>query len=164
VFRDLKSYVCTFVDCDAELFSSQHEWFLHENQKHRREWTCHFCKHRPFRASSALKNHILAKHSKNGPKDELPDIVANSEEPINRPAASDCPLCDDWEKSFAQSQHGDLSKLRKHLGRHMEQLALFALPRAEPDEDNEEEQEEEELSEKSQDDSCYVSTDEDKGP
>ena len=77
---------------------------------------------------------MLAKHPNIAPKKELPDIVAQCEEPINRPTAADCPLCDEWEKAFAKSQYGDLSKLRKHLGGHMEQLALFALPRAEPDE------------------------------
>jgi tetratricopeptide (TPR) repeat protein len=65
--------------------------------------------------------------------------VAQCEEPVNRPTVSDCHLCDYWEKNFAESQHGDLSKLRKHLGRHMEQLALFALPNAEPDEDKSDE-------------------------
>jgi len=88
-----------------------------------------------------LRNHILAKHPNIAPKEELPDIVAQCEEPINRPTAADCPLCDDWEKNFAKSQYGgDFSKLRKHLGRHMEQLALFALPRAEPDDDRSDEE------------------------
>ena len=82
---------------------------------------------------------MLAKYSRIAPKEELPDVVVQCEEPVNRPTATDCPLCDDWEKNFAKSQYGDLSKLRKHLGRHMEQLALFALPRAEPDEDKSDE-------------------------
>ncbi|KAH9207935.1 hypothetical protein DL95DRAFT_527644 [Leptodontidium sp. 2 PMI_412] len=153
VFRDLKPYVCTFADCDSDLFSSQHDWFLHEIQKHRREWACQSCQRPPFQSSSALRNHLLSKHTKIAPKEELPDIVAQCEEPINRPTATDCPLCDDWEKSFAKSQYGGLSKLRKHLGRHMEQLALFALPRVEPDDnrsDGEGESDEEEEAEEVQ--------------
>ncbi|KAL2063264.1 hypothetical protein VTL71DRAFT_5069 [Oculimacula yallundae] len=121
VFRDLKP---------------QHEWFLHEIQKHRREWVCQFCQCPPFKSSSAIRNHLLAKHSSIVTKEDLPEIITLSEEPVNRSTVADCHLCDDWANTFDGSQHGDLQKLRKHLGRHLQQLALFALPRAEIDEDD----------------------------
>ena len=60
------------------------------------------------------------------------------------------PLCDEWEENILDPKrdskraflnegqnvkpYGTLEQFRGHLGRHMEQLALFALPMAESDE------------------------------
>lgn len=70
-----------------------------------------------------------------------------SEEPIDKFSSTACPLCNDWETDMVRKQtilesvfpsrnrlekkddlHSKPRLFRRHLGRHMEQLALFALP------------------------------------
>jgi hypothetical protein len=57
--------------------------------------------------------------------------VLRSEEPINTFPAGACKLCDRWDTilSIHQEPYGSLEAFREHLGYHMEQLALFALPK-----------------------------------
>lgn len=62
--------------------------------------------------------------------------------------AQSCPFCNDWsvalrEKriSAGQATEGkdivvDIGRFRKHLAAHLEQLAIFAIPRATEDEDD----------------------------
>jgi len=78
---------------------------------------------------------------------EIDALILRSEEPIDKVSATACPFCDDWEADLRSSKHestrafldagkepekepfGSIRKFRQHLGRHQEQLALFALPR-----------------------------------
>lgn len=80
----------------------------------------------------------------------LEALILQSEEPVDKISASACLICDEWratlenpnqdaKRSFLNSgqkvePYGTLTQFRRHLGRHMEQLALFALPKAEGDE------------------------------
>jgi hypothetical protein len=80
---------------------------------------------------------------------QLEAIVLESEEPVDKIPAAACKLCNQWENEIRSysavpgkpfrdektSKSGSLSMFRKHLGRHMEQLALFALPIAKNRED-----------------------------
>ena len=77
-------------------------------------------------------------------------MVLQSEEPVDKIPASACLFCDDWEKNLNDPKqdfrrlflndgkevepYGTIVQFRRHLGRHMEQLALFALPMTERDE------------------------------
>ena len=81
VFRDLKPYACTFLDCRTpnRLYESRREWSLH----------------------------IRAKH----PLEE-----------------SICPLC---ESTLASSK-----QFERHVARHLEERALFALPRSSMDDES----------------------------
>jgi hypothetical protein len=146
VFRDLKPYVCTFRSCEILMFPSRNEWFSHELQYHRREWVCQFCQHPPFETTSAISRHIESIHSAIFSVSSLKSLIQQSEEPVDKILASACPLCDDWEadlerkrgaldsillssdESKNQKIFGKTKLFRRHLGRHMEQLALFALP------------------------------------
>jgi hypothetical protein len=80
-------------------------------------------------------------------------LKLRSEEPVDEISASACPLCDDLETNHPGPDHPTsqpssednissepsvtLRQFRRHLGRHMEQLALFALPKREVEEVNE---------------------------
>lgn len=78
--------------------------------------------------------------------------------PVDGIDPSDCPLCDEWglrvrerqakidPESAAEGQQilVTISQFRKHLGNHLEQIALFALPRGVGGEDEEGDREEEE--------------------
>ncbi|KFZ13509.1 hypothetical protein V502_06562 [Pseudogymnoascus sp. VKM F-4520 (FW-2644)] len=130
VFRDLKPYVCTFYECEMLMFRSRHEWFTHELQNHRREWASH---------RNCARNHLSSS--------PLKALIMLSEEPIDKFSSAACPLCNDWETDMVRKQailesvfplrnrlenkddlHSKPRLFRRHLGRHMEQLALFALP------------------------------------
>ena len=133
------------------MFRSRHEWFAHELQVHRREWVCEYCHHGSFATASSFTNHLKSTHPTVLEGSKLEAILLRSEEPIDKIPATACKLCDQWEievRSKIQDserssigekteQYSTLAKFRKHLGRHMEQLALFALPmdKGEEDED-----------------------------
>jgi hypothetical protein len=71
-------------------------------------------------------------------------LVLQCEEPVDKILPTSCQLCDDWATSLLDSKqdykrsfltdgkkvepHSTVAHFRRHLGRHMEQLALFALP------------------------------------
>lgn len=78
---------------------------------------------------------------------DIDAIVRQSEEPVDKISTAACPFCNEWEAEMTSAKHGTtraflsdgkivepyrtIGKFRRHLGRHMEQLALFALPRYE---------------------------------
>ncbi|OBT70030.1 hypothetical protein VE03_00659 [Pseudogymnoascus sp. 23342-1-I1] len=75
---------------------------------------------------------------------QLKALLLQSEEPVDKIRPNACPLCDEWESDLnhlnqdakrlhlnegkVMEPYGTLKQFRRHLGRHMEQLALFALP------------------------------------
>jgi hypothetical protein len=146
VFRDLKPYVCTFKECSMMMFRSRNEWFAHELQNHRREWVCQYCQHAPFPTSTTFSKHISSSHPAVLAKTQIEAILLQSEEAVDTISAFACPLCNEWEESVRARQekqenkirllndgdmieaYGTRKQFRRHLGRHMEQLALFALP------------------------------------
>jgi hypothetical protein len=125
------------------MFRSRHEWFAHELQLHRREWVCEYCNHESFATAASFSTHLKSTHPAVIKSSQLEAIVLQSEEPIDKVPATACKLCDQWEIEVRSKtrdsekpsldekkteQYSTLAKFRKHLGRHMEQLALFALP------------------------------------
>ncbi|KAE9366233.1 hypothetical protein N431DRAFT_495972 [Stipitochalara longipes BDJ] len=149
VFRDLKPYVCTFKECHLKMFRSRNEWFAHEMQNHRREWVCMSCLE-TFTDNANFSEHLQSMHGNLVASSQLEALVLQCEEPVDKIPASACPLCDEWESNLLDPKQnskrlflnngevvepcGTLVQFRRHLGRHMEQLALFALPMAEEDE------------------------------
>jgi hypothetical protein len=79
-------------------------------------------------------------HSETFTSAQLPALITWCGESVDKISAASCPLCDDW-KALLQNRnlqlvkisnkplYGTLEDFRRHLGRHMEQLALFSLPR-----------------------------------
>jgi hypothetical protein len=125
------------------MFRSRHEWFAHELLVHRREWVCQYCNQEPFATAASFSNHLVSTHPAVLKGSKLEAIVLQSEEPIDKVPADACKLCDQWEIEVQnkiqdsekpsldgkkKEKCGSLARFRKHLGRHMEQLALFALP------------------------------------
>ena len=55
----------------------------------------------------------------------------------------ECPLCDTWNSSLQKANNTDedvvvtTEKFQRHLGQHLEKLALFALPRLQLEDDDE---------------------------
>lgn len=138
VLSDLKPYVCTFEDCELKLFSDRQTWFSHELKDHRKEWNCHFCAHSPFGTSTVYQAHLTSHHPQAFTMDQLPALFEMSERPLLKISPTDCPFCDDWEARLrAVNSHipaGESlvvtpSQFQHHMGAHMVQLALFAIPR-----------------------------------
>jgi len=128
------------------MFRSRNEWFAHELQNHRREWVCQFCQHPAFATVSAFSKHTESTHRAVLASSPLKALILQSQEPVDKIPSTACPLCNDWEADMKRKQavlesvqqspndsekdsmYGKLKPFRRHLGRHMEQLALFALP------------------------------------
>lgn len=134
------------------MFQTRHEWFGHEIQNHRRQWACEHCEQSPCTTKGEFIKHVSSKHRIHYPADssQLDALILQSEEPMDRFNGSACGLCEEWEENMQGPEqdskrlflndgrtvepYGTLKQFRRHLGRHMEQLALFALPKSDGDE------------------------------
>ncbi|KAI0867254.1 hypothetical protein GGS24DRAFT_486217 [Hypoxylon argillaceum] len=148
VFADLKPYVCCLGEgeCDDLIFRDRLSWFDHELQCHRRQWVCIMCEGGPFEEAKIFEDHLKSTHSDltldmNG----LGVVKDASQRAVSEISAADCPFCDDWEDNLRQNAQGKQShdssaqpvnsvlvspqRFRTHVAHHMEQLALFSLPR-----------------------------------
>ena len=130
--------MCTFEECDLKLFEDRHSWFRHELEFHRLEWCCRFCSHPPFGSETKLSTHMRHQHVQFAARTQLPALLKASRQSTDRISPTACPLCH-WDvtlKEFNTHTPSDEVlvvtpiQFRQHLGAHMEQLALFALPRS----------------------------------
>ena len=132
VFRDLMAYSCTFEHCNSGLFESRIAWKSHELAEHRRDWQCPSCR-RDFETKDSVVRHLSAEHP--ATEDGLVHALVTTASPQHISAkSSDCPFCDDYHASrdLLHRQPDDfqvsIDVHQRHLSRHMEQLALFAVP------------------------------------
>ncbi|KAK4194234.1 hypothetical protein QBC40DRAFT_270261 [Triangularia verruculosa] len=124
VFDDLQPYVCSFQDCSAGLFATRHEWFSHELDLHRTRWNCQLCES-SFTYRDVLFEHFCAEHQSTTSETQISEIIALAR-PFREFPVGSCHLCDDWIP--ASGEEGDSLTFCKHLGRHLQQLALQAIP------------------------------------
>ncbi|RTE73517.1 hypothetical protein BHE90_012056 [Fusarium euwallaceae] len=122
VFGDLRPYTCLFSRCTESNtdFDRRHRWQLHVAQYHWRTWSCPFKCKDMFPSSLELEDHIRQQHLPNANNEHLNTVVARGEVPVPYDVSKECPLC----------RHivSGLNAYVRHVGRHLEQLALFALP------------------------------------
>ena len=136
VHADLASYCCTFNNCNEELFESRRDWFNHEMEVHRQEWLCSFCMSYHVDAKE-FASHMTEFHKSAFTRTQLPGVVEKAARPLRRIPASACPLCDFEEevrgRSIAVLPNEAITVrpgvFRRHLGQHLEQVALFVLPK-----------------------------------
>ncbi|EGO58565.1 hypothetical protein NEUTE1DRAFT_77947 [Neurospora tetrasperma FGSC 2508] len=146
-YRDLKAYICTVggTECDDKFFEDRTSWFDHELEQHRCNYMCVLCGVNDGKAKttrSKLRQHILSTHG-DFEADQLERLEDAGRETITSFKTNDCPFCDDWSKLMAnrkppgreaQLEDGflvSMSRFKKHVAMHSEQLAIFALPRHE---------------------------------
>lgn len=127
------------------MFESQHQWFNHELQFHRKQWACLLCADCPTISRADLECHYKDNHDETS--GNIEDLLDKSR--LERIDASCCPLCTEYGAKYQrinQSRKCDVSikQFQRHLGSHMEQLALAALPPDETAEDDEQEDVEQE--------------------
>jgi CRP-like cAMP-binding protein len=137
-FSDLRPYVCTFGNCDVKLFTDRGDWFEHELKQHRAHWYCHLCNGCNFASIELFRDHVRRHHAEFSTEKQLEAFAEASRHTIDRFIASDCPFCDFWESTLRIKNSAipvsdtilvTPAQFRRHLGLHMQDLALFALPR-----------------------------------
>ena len=121
-----------------KLFSDRHTWFSHELKDHRQEWRCYFCSHNPFGDADKYKCHLASCHPESLVEDQVPALLEMSQKALAKLSPADCPFCDGWEQRLrsinphiatTEALAVTPSQFQHHVGAHMEQLALFAIPR-----------------------------------
>jgi len=122
IFGDLRPYTCLFSECiESNLDFDRHEsWQSHLLKYHWRSWSCPFKCQQPFSVAAELSRHIREDHLPTGTEEEIESIAALGERDAPNNTSRSCPLCD-------YSMQG-LAEYIDHVGCHLEQLALFALP------------------------------------
>ena len=132
VFGDLRPYTCLFQGCTESNadFDRRHLWHAHISQYHWRSWSCPFkCDGGgSFPTASELKSHLRYHHMPNAPKEQLDGVTALGGKAATKDTTTTCSVC-------GHTVVG-LRPYIKHVGRHLEQLALFALPRVEDEAEN----------------------------
>ncbi|KAG9239701.1 hypothetical protein BJ875DRAFT_447413 [Amylocarpus encephaloides] len=128
-YADLKAYVCTFEECDMRLFSDPDEWFEHELKTHRREWVCFLCQ-TCTSTKAAFEWHLQSTHNLTNVA-EIEALLLQSEEPVDEFPPGSCLLCDEWSRGIStkHARWGSIDDFQRHLGDHLESLALQALVR-----------------------------------
>ncbi|KAL6720942.1 hypothetical protein ACLMJK_000042 [Lecanora helva] len=126
VFADLRPYICTFAGCNKELaqFSTRATWADHEFTEHRivESWKCPECVEN-YETELAWKQHLRRDHKRSFTTSAY-QIAQQSAYTARerRPEREKCPLC-----LFVPGK--SRREFVKHVGRHMEEIALAALPR-----------------------------------
>jgi len=133
IFADLQPYICTFEPCEKKLvkFPTRKMWAEHEFTEHRvlRSWCCPECSE-SFSAAHGLDVHLKFHHSEAFTPAQLPMVLSAAETRCNMPIKTqECPLC----KAVPGTSQRNFVK---HVGRHLEAIALATLPR-ETDDDSE---------------------------
>ncbi|KAK3319067.1 hypothetical protein B0H66DRAFT_255789 [Apodospora peruviana] len=122
VFGDLRPYICLWPECTQteREFSRRHEWTSHELQNHWKRYVCPGGCDKTFRSASQCKEHLGKFHRNAIPPNQLDAMISLSARPMDVTDGMSCPLC--------QEPLASLKQYQRHVGRHQEQLALFALP------------------------------------
>ena len=121
------------------MFPDRRTWADHETQTHRRSWQCHLCQSERFGSKDSFQSHITGRHADMARSTQLEAFIETCSRPIERQLAAGCDFCD-WStklKSLSENSsmtegediHVTISQFMKHIARHLEQVALFALPR-----------------------------------
>jgi hypothetical protein len=133
-FADLQPYICTFSTCKDELktFPTRELWEDHEFGQHRvnRYWSCSKCQHKA-KTPEDWRKHLELTHGVPLSDDQYLIAVPSAEV---RDSVSieleNCPLC-------LEIPGKSRREFATHVGKHMEVIALAALPREEESSDTE---------------------------
>ena len=122
VWEDIPPYVCTYSECLTanQRYSRRREWHRHQTKMHNRLWLCPFGCSDKFSQEPCWQEHVRKHHGQSYDQSTQQRISESCVIATNDTAEQKCPLC---QKTLATP------KVRfKHLGHHLEQLALHALP------------------------------------
>ena len=102
-------------------------WFEHELKNHRIEWSCPSCSTKPFDSAQSYEVHLEGKHGPLLDGVNIATLLKTSEQAVSTIKSASCPFCNPLVEE--EDLPLDAFSFKIHVGRHMQQLALFALPR-----------------------------------
>lgn len=123
VFEDLRPYVCIWSTCMAlgQDFQKRKDWISHMAGEHWRQRDCPLGCSMTLNDSRSLEAHLKDVHAEDLDTQRASEILIRSTDIDMAKVRKECPLCCNFEiKSVRQ--------YAKHIGHHLEQLALFTLP------------------------------------
>jgi len=130
VFADLKPYMCTFANCEDKLaqFPTRSAWADHEFTEHRTapQWSCPECPNVALNFEG-WEDHLQQGHQRVFTMSEWQVACMAVRKQSTLVENPECPLC----RTMVEKSRRDFVK---HVGRHMEEIALMALPRNAEDE------------------------------
>ncbi|KAI1083377.1 hypothetical protein F5B20DRAFT_577058 [Whalleya microplaca] len=102
-------------------FERRHQWINHMLEKHWRLWHCAFCIHPPFNSYKCLQDHLEDSHLNTANNDQMKACMelCTSQRSLN--STRNCPFCQELMHSTGE--------YKRHVGHHLEEIALFVLPR-----------------------------------
>ena len=112
------------------MFEQKRSWIDHEMEQHRRSWSCLLCKFTSAQQSEVTL-HVEQRHPETLGDEPTRTMTYMTSRPLDSMDASRCPFCD-WDKVLlSKSSVTTVSResFMSHLAHHLEQLALFAIPR-----------------------------------
>lgn len=117
VMHDLRPYICTYDHCidEDQQYDSFKQWLTHEINNHRVSRTCKEHPRSSFDNLEDWRAHIASQHSEDSVSTHLEMIGLDS---TQRDQRRTCPIC-------LEDHVTD-----EHVGIHLQQIALFALPRS----------------------------------
>jgi len=118
---DLQPYVCTYLECDEpnESYYDYDSWNMHEQRMHRRVWVCKLADKETFTEQAEYERHVRSFHPESASKLLMPELISARESTLKR-SDRECPICLRGFVYTHQMQH--------HIARHLESIALLALP------------------------------------
>lgn len=105
------------------MFYDYQAWNMHEQRMHRRNWDCNLCDGCTFPEQVLYEEHVRSKHADQALKLLTPELVT-ARETTPKTSSRPCPIC---LQTFPYTH-----ELQRHVARHLEGIALIALP---PEED-----------------------------
>ncbi|KAK4948323.1 hypothetical protein LTR10_012857 [Elasticomyces elasticus] len=122
VYEDLPPYVCMQESCATahQPYARRREWQQHERDMHHRAWACPYCED-VLATSELFQAHVVDNHNQERDDSNVQRMINACAQPLEHElTTSQCPLC---QKMIVPQK-----RFFKHLGHHLEELALFSLP------------------------------------
>jgi hypothetical protein len=137
VYADLRAYLCTSEACGMTMFEDKRAWIDHEMEKHWRSWSCYLCKFTSDQQSD-VRSHLERSHPEILSEEGEHAMIYITSRPLAYIDTSRCTLCD-WDNVLTSEGSATMvsrASFMGHLAHHLEQMALFAVPRANPGENS----------------------------
>ena len=124
LIHDLRPYVCTYKHCETgdHTYDRRRDWAEHEAFTHRRVWRCLSHQDETFPNISLYKAHIRRCHDEDSSTLQTLELMKASQSASSDAHLRPCPFC------LATLPSSD--KMERHVARHLERIASFALPRS----------------------------------
>ncbi|KAH7126101.1 hypothetical protein EDB81DRAFT_663785 [Dactylonectria macrodidyma] len=106
----------------------RHNWADHVYKYHWKTWTCSLGCNEPFSSLKDMKHHLKYAHAAASESAHLDSLLSLCEMLKLVNESENCPLCNESLQT--------LKHYLRHVGRHQEDLALFALPQLPGDQDD----------------------------